>query len=260
MKDKQFRNLIEHTYPAQKQAMYEDLKKALNLPDDDLATAARKKATPKPAGKWRNFFKQPARLAACVSAAVAVACLAIILPFTLKGGSGPQTATTNPSATPEDRFCKAAACKEIKLNQTLKDYSELNNLSLLYVDWYDKAEVRTSLHVDKEDQTDIVFYEEIMMHKSRGSIVELYITDWHTKVDKVEDYKKRCKYVYVTTLPSLKIAVRWGCVKTENGEHYECTASFIYVNYIYTLVLRYPIYKEDIFELIDSMLPKLNIQ
>lgn len=262
MKDKQFRNLIEHAYPVQKQAMYEDLKRELGLPDEDDAALAPVEdisvalaessgaATPKPASRWRTFFKKPARLAACLSMAVAVASLAIILPFTLNQG-GVQPAT--PPTISEDRYVEAAACREIALDYSLKEYSERNDISLLYVNWYDVADVVTSLNVNKEDQTDIVYYEEILQHKYTGSIVELYITDLRTRVDKIQDYHKLYKAEYISK-PSY-VRVMWGYDTAENGEHYMYVASFTYSSYHYTLVLRYPLDDNDIFELVDSVVP-----
>ena len=258
MKDKQFLNIIERAYPVRKQAMYEDLKRELNLPDITL-DSVKKPVTAKPAGKWRNnfknFFKTPARLAACISMAVAVICLAIVLPVTLNQ-SGLQPA--NPTQTQKERYCYAASCREDRLSYTLKEYSELNKLSLLYVDWYGVAEIKTSLHVDKRNRSDVIFYQEILMHNGIGSIVELYITDAHTKVDVVEEYKKTCGRVYVikqSNVQPYNVRVFWGTETAENGGSYTYKAYFTYEKYIYTVVLRYPMDGNDIFELIDSMLP-----
>lgn len=265
MKDKQFRNLIEHAYPDQKRAMYEDLKRELDLPDDDSAVIAPAEchsvahaessgvtAKQKPVSRWLGFFKQPARLAACVSIAAAFACLAIILPFALnKSGVQPST----PPIVSEDRYVEAASCKSIRLDYSLKEYSERNNLYLLCVNWYDVADVVTSLNVNKEDQTDIVFFEEILIHKYTGSIVELFITDTHTKVDKIQDYHKLYRSDYVS---DSHVRVVWGYDTAENGEHYTYVASFAYGNYHYTLVLRYAMGENDIFELVDTLLATVN--
>ena len=280
MKYDEFHKLIEEQNPEKKQFLFKCAMDGLSLPVESMnaesrsataetqcgAPAAGVSAAQKPKNKrrtsFKRFFKQPVRLAAYISAAVAVACLAIILPFTLKG-SGSQTATTNPSTTPEDRFCVAASCKEIELRYSLKEYSARNHLSLLYVDWYAKAEIKTSLHVDNEDQTDIVYYEEILKHKGTGSIAELYITDLHTKVDRVEDYKKVCEYSYIIERPvgnsnilKLPVAkVYWGSDTYENGEYNTYIANFTFGKYEYTLVLRYAMDENSIFELIESMLP-----
>ena len=266
MKYTKYDKLIDESYPEKRQAVYERLKKELNLPDAPVApaqsrraaNAAKKPAEKKSASKWRTFFKHPARLAACLSAAMAVFCLAIILPFTLNGSGSPATTPTPPTApTPptNDRFCKVESCNEINLCYSLKEYSARNKLSLLYIDWYDIADIQTSLHVDKRDQTDIVFLEEVLMHKGTGSIAELYITDLHTQVDKVEDYRKECNHVYIARYSYA--VVFWGSDTAENGEPYTYTAYFTFGKYRYTVVLRYPMNENSIFELIDSMLPKI---
>ena len=280
MKYEEFDKLIEEQNRQKKQERLQRIKERLSyiaesvnaaqkpatqgatLAESPSAATAAEKQAQKPASKWRssfkNFFKQPARLAACISAAVAVACLAIMLPFTLNNRSGPQTATTNPSTTPEDRYCAAATCKQIELKYSLKEYSQLNKLSLLYVDWYDVADIKTSMHVNDEDSTDIVYYEEALKHKYTGSIVELYITNLRTHVDKLEDYKKSCKKVYnaytAYTAKHSKVDVFWGFDRLAYGKPYLYKAWFKYGNYIYVLVLRYPVNENSIFELIDSML------
>ena len=257
MKYKEFKKAIKNSYTKERQAIYENLKQIMDIPDDTDAVQSSATAA-KPAGKWRsffkNFFKKPVRIAACVSAAVAVACLAIILPFTLNNRNGlpaatPPSTSDNPSI--RDRFCVAAACKEIELKYSLKEYSKLKNLSLLYVDWYDVAEIKTSLHINKEDSTDIIYYQEILEHKYTGSIVELYISDFRTNVDKILEYRKVCRNMYVGKYPYYLKAL-WGFDTDENGE---CTYSawFQYGKHFYTLVLRYPMDGHEIFELIDLM-------
>lgn len=263
MKYTKYDKLIDESYPEERQAVYEKLKKELGLPDDTVAPAESRSAdtaAEKPASKWRIFLKKPACLAACVSAATAVVCLAIILPFTLNNDGGLQATMPNPTPNPPqtsvttDRFIKAEECEEIEIEYSIKEYSELNNLSLLYIDWYDMAEFKTSLHVDNEDSTDIAYFEEIMMHKGTGAIVELYITDLRTAVDKVEEYKKSTRYAYVTKYPYT--TVFWGVGSVNKWEPYRYQAFFKYENYIYTLVLKYTLDENEIFDLIDSMLPK----
>ena len=273
MKYKEFHKFIEEQYAEKKQPMFERIIDGLPFPAESMnaqspsatkqpATAAETPAA-KPAAKrrtsfkhsFKNFFKTPARLAACVSAAVAIVCIAVFLPFTLNNRSGSQTATTNPSTTPEDRFCAAATCKQLELKYSLKEYSARNNLSLLYVDWYDVAEIKTSMYVNKENSFDIVYYEEILRHKYTGSIAELYVTDLRTNVDILLDYMKACKNKYVPQNP--RATVYWGSDVVENDEHNMYTASILYNNRAYILVLRYPISENSFFELIDSMLPAI---
>ena len=234
-----FHKLLEEPNAEKKQVLFERAMEGLSLPVQRPASNRRRSI---------KNFKRPARLAACISMAVAVACLAIILPFAVNQG-GVQPATP----IQEERYVEAAACNEIKLDYSLKVYSERNDLYLLYVNWYDVADVITSLNVDKKDKTDIVFYHETLMHKGTGSIVEFYISDTRTHVDITDEYRKLCKGRYITVNP--RVNVFWGYDTAENGKHYTYVADFIYEKFHYTLVLKYPMYENDIFDLIDSVVP-----
>ena len=259
MKYTKYDKFIDESYPKERQAVYEKLKKELGLPDDFDSPAESRSVTAvqKPASRWHVLLKKPARLIACISA-MAVVCLAIILPFITYGDDLQATTpnpgqTTPPTLTSTDRFYKVEECKEIGITYSLKEYSELNSLSLLYVNWYDMAEIKTSLHVDSQDQADVVYFEEILVHKGTGSIVELYITDVNTKVDKVENYKKGCLNSYIVKRPIIKVF--WGADALENGEYHVYKAYFTFGKYDYAVVLRYPVDENSIFDLIDSMLP-----
>ena len=274
MKYEEFDKLIEDQNREKKQARLKRIKEGLLYPAESMnaesrsvaaeiqcgssaesmsAAPAGKTVAGKPASKRRNFFKQPARLAACISMAVAVACLAIILPFVLNRSDLPAiTPPDNPSLS-EERYYAAAACKKIELKYSLKEYSDRNNLSLLYVDWYDVADIKTSLYVNKEDSTDIIYYEEILKHRyAEKSIVEFYITNNRTSTYELEQCKKLCRNQYVPKLPYAQ--VHWGVEPVEDGEPFTYMAYFNHRNYRYLLVLRYPATENSIFELIDSVL------
>ena len=259
MKYDEFHKLIEEPNTEKKQALFNKAMEGLALPVEIQCVASAAEPVKKPAGKRRikHFFKQPARLAACVSLATAVVCLAIILPFALNNDDGLQAATPTPTppqvSTTTDRFVKIEDCEEVELKYSLKEYCESNGLSLLYVDWYDKAEIKTSMHVNKENSFDIVFYQEILKHR-RGSIIDLYITDLHTHVDRFDEYTKLCKNHYVKNLPKVQVKVVWGVDGVLNGEPYAYKAWFKYGEYLYFINLMYPMTENDIFEVIDSML------
>ncbi|MCH5147632.1 MAG: hypothetical protein J1F61_06530 [Clostridiales bacterium] len=261
MKYKEFKKAIKNSYTTERQAIYENLKQIMDIPDDTAAVQSSAVAR-KAESKWRVFLKKPARLAACVSAAVAIVCIAIMLPFTLNNRSGlpavtPPSVSDSPT-TPEDRFCVATACQQIELKYSLKEYSARHNLSLLYVDWYDVADIKTSMYVNQENSFDIIYYQEIFEHKYTGSIAELYITDLRTHVDELDDYKKSCKNIYNVYVEKYsKVQVFWGVGSIKQWAPHVYEAWFKYGNYIYVLVLRYPVNENSIFELIDSMLPAI---
>ena len=278
MKSKEFEKFIDSSYNNEVQAIYDNLKKKLNVPDDSVpapaeirnsvspsATAKQDRQSPasKRLASFKNFFKKPARLAACVSMAVAVACLAIILPFTLNNRNDlpavtPPSVSDDPS-NQKERYCAAAACRQMELKYTLKEYSARHALSLLYVDWYDVAAIKTSMYVNKENSFDIIYYQETFEHKYTGSLVEFYITDYRTCVYELELCKRPCRNEYVAKFPESDIylgytKVFWGFEPVEDGEPVTYMAYFNVGNYRYLLVMRYPETENNFFELINSVL------
>lgn len=230
MKYKKFHKLIEESNAGQKQATYQSIKEELNLPQTS-------EPDKKSACKRRNFFKKPARLAACISAAVAVVCLAIILPFTLNSGATPQT--------PSERYCQASNCEGKRLDCTLKEYSEQNNLSILYLDWYDFADSQATLFVNKEDETDIVYIEEELRDGGEtGYVVRMYITDIHTKVDTFE-YFTSSENIYNFS----SVQVYWSYETLRQRAYFE------YNGYKYHIEMDNDIYEGKILEIVEAMLP-----
>lgn len=228
MKYKKFHKLIEQQNPEQKQVLHQKLKQDLNITE---APAEKQPSA------FARFFKKPARLAACISAAVAVICLAIILPFALNSGNTPQTS--------DERFRYEQDCEEKWLDCTLKEYSEQNNISILYLDWYDFADSRASLFVNKDDETDIVYMCEELIDGEIGIHVILRILDIYTKVDVFESYIDFCEEIaYISS-----VQVRWG------GSNLGQDAYFEYNGYRYFIELRNGVNEGSILEIVESMLP-----
>lgn len=229
MKYNKFHKLIEENNSEQKQAAYEGLKAELNISDAPAPAE-------KPASKWRNFIKKPYRLIACLSAALAAVCLAIVLPITLNN-------TVQPPAV---RYRSSEDCLEILIDYSLKEYGEINGIPYLYIDWYDFAdEVQTKLYVSEDDSNDLIYAREMLVNGETGSIVILYTTDLYTRVDILDDYLDIC------TIESIvrEVKVFWYYNNRKNSAYFE------YGDYRYFIELNYPLTENSILEIIDSMLP-----
>lgn len=222
--------LIENKNPERKEALRKKVKERLELSEDAEQEHS------KPA---LSIYKKRYRIFASVSTALAVACLAIVLPIVLKRDTG---------VGPTERYCHAADCVETVTDYTLKDYSEQNNLSLLYIDWYDVADaIQTKKFVNINDSSDIIYFEETLANGETGSIVTLYITDLYTKVDIFEDVENSCENVeYISA-----ITVNWG---------YRNIKGFAYFEYLgrgYAIELQYPMAEDSVLELVESMIQKI---
>lgn len=230
MKYKKFHRLIEKQNPEQKQVLHQKLKQDLNISESPAE---------KQPSAFARFFKKPARLAACISAAVAVVCLAIILPFALNSGATPQT--------PSERYCYANDCNRKMLDCNLKEYAEQNNLSILYLDWYDLVdEFQTFLYVNKDDETDIVYIEEIFIDGANQRIITVDITDMNTRIDKFEDEKDSCEYIeYISS-----VKVLWSDSPSHGKAYVE------YSGYRYLIEVEYYGDGGAILDMVRSMLPQ----
>lgn len=227
MSQNDIHQIIEKNNLEGKEAMRKKVKERLNLPADTEQEHS------KPA---RSLFKKRYRIFASVSAALAVVCIAIVLPIVLNRDTGPI-----------ERYCHAADCVETVADYTVKDYSERNNLSLLYIDWYDIAdEIQTKFFVNANNSSDIIYFQEMLVHGETGSIVTLYITDLYTQVDILEDKENACENVeYIS---SIKVCWEYRNVK--------CSAYFEYLGRRYVIELRYPMAEDSVLELVESMIPK----
>lgn len=228
MSRKDIHQIIEEKNPEGKAALREKVKERLNL------TVETEQTQEKPA---RSLFKKRYRIFASVSAALAVACLAIVLPIVLNRDSG---------TGPTERYCHAADCVKTEVDYSVKEYSERNNLSLLYIDWYDVAdELETLLYVNIDNDSDVVYIQERIVNSETGSMVILYITDLYTKVDIFEDMGVICDNI--DTIDN--ITVHWIFQKSKGMAYFE------YSNRKYFIDLRYPMAEDSVLELVESMIP-----
>lgn len=97
-------------------------------------------------------------------AAVVVVTLAIVLPIALQ------------TQDEEFRYDNADMLLHDELNCNLKQYSEITNISLLYLDWYESAEyLLTVRYYEEGKERDTVYLSEIITDENTGCRVELSV-------------------------------------------------------------------------------------
>lgn len=224
---KNIHQLIEEKNPERKEALRQNIKERLDFPKETEQEHSK---------PTLSIFKKRVRIFASISSALVVACLAIILPIVLKRDT-----------RPTERYCYAADCVEKVVDYTLKDYSERNNLSLLYIDWYDIAdEIQTKVFVSMNDSSDIIYFRETLVNGETGSVATLYITNLHTTVDRLEDIGVICDKTVIIG----NITVHW-IFQNDEG-----VARFEYLGHKYVIDLKYPMAEDSVLELVESMMPK----
>lgn len=164
MREKDVHKLIEQQDSELKQRILSNVKSQVDV---QPVVVNNKPVAKRIAWKW----------AAACFALVCVITLSVVLPLTLKDDGGGV------------RFCNYEQYITENLGQTVKEYSDSQNKSLLYVDWYDVAEdVNTIYGYNKKDKSDIIYITETIVNGETGEIVSLSVTDNKTQVDIFEQY------------------------------------------------------------------------
>lgn len=219
---------IEAKNPKRKAALNNRIKKELNISDDDDNSGKTEISVKKPFYKTYRFF-------AGISTAFVAVCLVIVLPIVL-----------NNNKLPSERYCNANDCYEIRIDYTLNEYGERNNVPYLYVDWYEIADdVQTKLYVNKENQDELIYVRETLVNGETGSVAVLSITDLYTKVDILDSFWDECD----NTNNINGINIHW------HSRNLKSKAYFEYGNYRYFVELSYPLEEDSILELIEGMIP-----
>ncbi len=166
MKEEKIHNHIEEQKTEEKEALFSRLSSEIEFtPSKPVRTNAKPKV-----------------LALAVSAAVLICLCIIIVPIII----------LNANKEPNIRYYSSDYCVYQPLDCSLKEYGQENNVKLLYIDWYDLSDRTTQLYIDKNDQSRIVYFEEILFNVEKDIIATLYITDIYTKMDFLDEYCEVC--------------------------------------------------------------------
>lgn len=150
-------------------------------------------------------------------AAVVCLCLIIIIPIIVVNNND------------KERYYSSDDCIYQKLDYTVKDYEQKNNIKLLYLDWYASSlETVTALYTDKKDGK-FVYMEESLLNGEDNVGAELIITVKNIKLDIINNFIDLCDIV--TTYNNIKI-------NYHNNFPGQCFAYFTYNNYSYYLSLQ----------------------
>ena len=110
-------------------------------------------------------------------AAVFVITLAIVLPIVLQ-----------PQEDEEIRYSDASVLLFHELNYSLKEYYENNKLSLLYLDWYENAEILyTARYYEEGKESDTVYLYENITDGNTGKSVEISVMKRNIVVESLEE-------------------------------------------------------------------------
>ena len=220
---------LEAKNPKRKAALDKRIKNELNIFNEEENSGKTEISVKKPFYKTYRFF-------ASISAVLVAACFAIVLPIVLDKGE----------EVPSIHYRNAEDCLESQIEYSLKEYSERNNASYLYIDWYNIAEeIQTKLYFSMDNPDDLIYIQEMLVNGETGSIVFLSITDKYTRLDILEAFEDVC----ITENVVEGIIVKSGSFGKVDKAYFE------YGNYRYFIELSYPLSDDYILKLIEGMIP-----
>ncbi len=181
-----------------------------------------------PPAPRKRFFRHPVAIAVTSVCAVAIIGVSVGLgiynsSFTqAKTPSTPSTpsvpvvpvvpVTPPPSeqAPPEDqnRYCTQAEYTADETTITLKEYSLENDGKILYFDWYNKIEDLHDFSYSLISTGEIVAFKESFYNIENGYLITLYITDNHTELEELDNFKNTC--LETTNVKNVEIKYAYG--------------------------------------------------
>ncbi len=229
MRNNDIHKLIESQEPEKKAAVFEEFQRRnSNLFEQ------------KPVKKVTFNYR---RLSLIATAACAVICLIIALPFLLKSGILPPDGIIDegddgiggipPYNSPSSvRYFAAADCVANVMNCNLGEYALRFDKPLLHVDMYDGAsEVNTKMYVNKSNHADIVYLYEQIISPGKKETVDLYITDKDTHVDILTEIEKKCVGKCIIN----NVDVNWFDQKSEHLASFEYKDNKYYISLVRNL-------------------------
>ena len=164
-------------------------------------------------------------------ATVLVITLAIVLPIVLQ---------------PQDEIKRYADAQELTfetLSNNLKDYSAMNNQSLLYLDWYEYAEILfTARYYEEGKEKDTVYLYEAITDGNTGDSVQLSVMKWNIVVESLDEMFDEPQTTYTANTQIVYV------LRRTSG-----FAKFEYQGYKYYLEFNYAITLDFLVKTIESM-------
>lgn len=187
--ERDFEKLVIKQNPEQKKASWQKIQKMLE--EDEGETVADIEFGNTLA---KGFFSNRRNIVIIVSSALVLLTAAILMLVFLL-----------PEPLPHKRYCAMGDYRIEPSMVSIEDYSEQNNLDLLYFDWYKDAEYVVETHYKLIDTDEVVCLKEELIDSS-GNYILFYITDNNTDIDILTNYNEAC----INLLEINGIEVKWG--------------------------------------------------
>lgn len=187
--ERDFEKLVIKQNPEQKKASWQKIQKMLEEDEGETVSDIEFGNT-----LAKSFFSNRRNIIIIVSSALVLLTAAILMLVFLL-----------PEPLPPKRYCAMGDYRIEPSTVSIEDYSEQNNLELLYFDWYKDAEYVVETHYKLIDTDEVVCLKEELIDSS-GNYILFYITDYNTDIDILTNYNEAC----INLLEINGIEVKWG--------------------------------------------------
>lgn len=153
--------------------------------------------------------------------------------------------TPSISEEPKGRYCTQADYSVQKIEESIKEYSVKSNKKLLYLDWYEKADLLEDYCYSLNDTGEIICYNENIINGETGDNIKIYVTDNYTDIDLLQNIKNASD-----SIQEIKnISVNYG------STYLFAYSMFEYENCRYYLELNDPLTDTAILDFVAEMIP-----
>lgn len=153
--------------------------------------------------------------------------------------------TPSISEEPKGRYCTQADYSVQKIEQSIKEYSVKSNKNLLYLDWYEKADLLEDYCYLLNDTGEIICYNEKILNGETGDYIKIFITDNYTEIDSLE---------VITKNSNREVEIENILIKY--GYNYAFAYSiFEYKDHRYFLEIEQPLTETAILDFVAEMIP-----
>lgn len=187
--ERDFEKLVIEHNPEQKKASWQKIQKMLEQDEQETVADIELGNT-----LAKGFFSNRRNIIIVVSSALVLLTAAILMLVFLL-----------PEPLPPKRYCSMGEYYLSSTMMSVEDYSNENNLNLLYFDWYKDSEIIEDSFYKLIDTDEVVCLKEELID-SFGNYLSFYITDNNTEIDILTNYSETCNLSLIIN----NVEVNWG--------------------------------------------------
>lgn len=186
LREQKFHKMVQQQATDEKEKLWNKTSNELENEDEDLGGVLAKK----------HYLSRQNKIIVCVVAAIVlIVSIALICRFLLPNNK-----------EDEIRYCGSGDYHYTETIESLKDYSEANNLDLLYFEWYENSLYCMDYQYFLNDTEETICWSEELIDINEYDIIQ-YVTLKNTQIDFLEVILKSCQEQTIIKNTEVKYSV-----------------------------------------------------